>query len=104
MPKRSSKGHRDLNKLGASIVAQATADAPPPTDDGKNPAAVALGRLGGLKGGRARANALSQAKRVAIAKQAAETRWGKTRTQPAAEPSVAPGKKPRRVIRADHED
>ena len=75
MPKRSSKGKKgDLNTLAASIVAQATADAPP-ADDGKNPAAVALGRLGGLKGGRARADALTPAKRRAIAKKAAEARW-----------------------------
>jgi hypothetical protein len=41
----------------------------------KNPAAVALGRLGGLKGGKARARKLSPAKRVAIAKKAAKARW-----------------------------
>lgn len=44
-------------------------------DQGKNPAAVALGRLGGLKGGRARADALSPKKRSEIAKKAAQTRW-----------------------------
>jgi hypothetical protein len=43
----------------------------------KNPAAVALGRLGGLKGGKARAEKLSPAKRKAIAKKAAAKRWGK---------------------------
>lgn len=43
----------------------------------KNPAAVALGRLGGLKGGRARAEKLSAKRRKEIAKKAAETRWGK---------------------------
>ncbi len=42
----------------------------------KNPAAVALGRLGGLKGGKARAKKLSAAKRKAIAKKAAAKRWG----------------------------
>lgn len=41
----------------------------------KNPAAVALGRLGGLKGGKARAEKLSAKKRVAIAKKAAQARW-----------------------------
>jgi len=51
MPKRSSKP-RHLNALAASIVAEATGE---PVDDGKNPAAVALGRLGGQKGGKARA-------------------------------------------------
>jgi len=42
---------------------------------GKNPAAVALGRLGGLKGGKARAEKLSAARRKAIAKKAAAKRW-----------------------------
>jgi hypothetical protein len=41
----------------------------------KNPAAVALGRLGGLKGGKARAEKLSASKRKAIAKKAAQARW-----------------------------
>ncbi len=49
-----------------------------PLDDpgkGKNPAAVALGKLGGAKGGKARAATLSPAKRKAIAKKAARVRW-----------------------------
>jgi hypothetical protein len=45
---------------------------------GKNPAAVALGRLGGLKGGKARANKLSASRRRSIAKQAAKARWTKS--------------------------
>ena len=45
---------------------------------GKNPAAVALGRLGGLKGGKARAKALSAKKRKEIATKAAKTRWKKS--------------------------
>jgi hypothetical protein len=48
-------------------------------DDGKNPAAVALGRLGGLKGGKARAKALSPKRRKAIAKKAGSARWAKRR-------------------------
>jgi len=48
-------------------------------DSGKNPAAVALGRLGGLKGGAARAKKLSASRRRAIAKQAAKSRWSKSR-------------------------
>ncbi len=75
MPKRSSKGRKDLNTLAASIVEQATGDAPPEDED-KNPAAVALGRLGGLKGGAARARALTRAERQRIAKKAALARWG----------------------------
>ncbi|MEO8520976.1 MAG: hypothetical protein ABI603_06410 [Acidobacteriota bacterium] len=49
----------------------------PDKDAGKNPAAVALGRLGGAKGGKARAEALSPARRKAIAKKAAISRWEK---------------------------
>lgn len=49
-----------------------------PITDGKNPAAVALGRLGGLKGGKARANKLSPEQRKEIAKKAAAKRWGKS--------------------------
>lgn len=51
-------------------------DLDPPAPAKKNPAAVALGRLGGLKGGKARAEKLSAAKRKAIAKKAAAKRWG----------------------------
>ncbi|MGH2703217.1 MAG: hypothetical protein ACRDJ2_15760, partial [Actinomycetota bacterium] len=59
MPKRSSKP-RDINKLAASIVDDATSEAPgPDPDEGKDPNAVALGRKGGLKGGKARAEKLS---------------------------------------------
>ncbi len=48
-----------------------------PTPSEKNPAAVELGRLGGLKGGPARAKKLSPERRKEIAKRAAEKRWGK---------------------------
>ena len=43
---------------------------------GKNPAAVALGRRGGLKGGKARADKLTPEQRKAIARRAAAVRWG----------------------------
>ncbi len=46
-----------------------------PTVPEKNPAAVTLGRLGGLKGGKARADKLSAKKRSEIAKRAAQARW-----------------------------
>lgn len=79
MPNQSSKkipkGRKDLNQLAASIVDAAMSDAPP-EEPIKNPAAVALGRLGGLKGGVARAKKLSAKKRSEIAKKAAATRWG----------------------------
>lgn len=79
MPKRSSKP-RDLNAMAAAIVDQATSDEPAPdADEGKNPAAVALGRLGGQKGGKARAAKLTPRRRSAIAKKAAEARWARER-------------------------
>ena len=71
MPKRSSK-KQDINELAASVVAVATDE----TRE-KNPYAVALGRLGGLKGGKARAKKLTAKQRTEIAKKAARTRWGK---------------------------
>jgi hypothetical protein len=71
MPKRSST---DINRLARSIVAQVTEEAEAQPE--KNPAAVALGRMGGLKGGKARAASLTPAKRKAIAKKAAKARWG----------------------------
>jgi hypothetical protein len=77
MPKRSSTGRLDLNQLAKSIVDQATGDVPPVEDTGKNPAAVALGRLGGVKGGAARAKKLTAEERSAIARKAAKTRWEK---------------------------
>lgn len=63
----------DINQLAASIVQEATGE---PTKE-KNPAAVALGRLGGLKGGKARAESLTAKKRKEIARKAAASRWGK---------------------------
>ena len=82
MANRSSKrgqGPRDLNQTAFDIVQRATGAIPKeePPDPAKNPAAVTLGRLGGLKGGKARAAALTPAKRKAIAKKAAEARWNK---------------------------
>ena len=69
---------RDTNQLAKSIVDLATGETDrAPTDSAKNPAAVALGRLGGLQGGRARANKLSAKKRKEIAQKAAKARWGK---------------------------
>lgn len=79
MPKRSSKP-TDLNKLAASIVEEATSEEPqeaPDPDEGKNPAAVELGRKGGLKGGKARAKKLTAKQRSEIAKKAAAARWRK---------------------------
>ncbi len=74
MPKRSStKKNGDLNTIAYSIVAQVTG--PTEQKPEKNIAAVALGRLGGLKGGKARAASLTPDKRKEIAKRAAKARW-----------------------------
>lgn len=76
MPDRSRKRPRDLNSLAAAIVGEATGETQPePEDDGKDPAAVALGRKGGLKGGAARAAKLTPEQRSEIAKKAAAARW-----------------------------
>jgi hypothetical protein len=78
MPKRSSKP-RDLNQLAAALVHDATSDEPEPDPyEGKNPAAVELGRLGGKKGGKARAVKLTPEQRSEIARRAADTRWHKS--------------------------
>lgn len=70
------KRPRDANQLAHMIAQLATGELDDvKTDDGKDPAAVALGRRGGIKGGKARAEALSPAKRKAIAKKAAAARW-----------------------------
>jgi len=78
MPKRSSKKKKDISELAKSIVDQATDEEPqePVDDKGKNPAAVELGRLGGLKGGKARAKKLTPEQRSEIARKAARKRWG----------------------------
>ena len=78
MPKRSRKP-TDINSRAAAIVAQSV-DADDKGDDpyaGKNPAAVELGRLGGQKGGKARAAKLTPKQRSASARKAARARWAK---------------------------
>ena len=81
MPKRSSKGRLDLNQLAKSIVDQATGEEPKELEQSdKNPAAVALGRLGGKKGGKARAEKLTPEERREIARKAAKARWNKATT------------------------
>lgn len=75
MPDRSRKP-RDLNQMAAAIVASATSDEPrSDPDEGKNPAAVALGRLGGQKGGKARAAKMTPEERSEQARKAARERW-----------------------------
>lgn len=89
MPSRSSKPKRegtphDFTTIARRVVERAIGEKldgsplPDPTQ-GKNPAAVALGKLGGAKGGKARAASLTPAKRKLIAKKAAAARWNRSR-------------------------
>jgi hypothetical protein len=74
MPDRSRIRPRDLNQLAKSIVDEATGQAEP-VEDARDPLAVELGRRGGLKGGKARAEKLTPARRSEIAREAANKRW-----------------------------
>jgi hypothetical protein len=78
MPDRSRKRPRDPNQLGKLIVDIATGEIEESTldDSGKDPAAVALGRKGGLKGGKARAARMTAKERSEAARRAARKRWG----------------------------
>jgi hypothetical protein len=79
MPTRSSKRKEtDPNVRAFLTVQRATGQLAPeePVPDTRNPHAVALGKLGGAKGGKARAVKLSARKRSDIAKRAARARWG----------------------------
>lgn len=88
MPNRSSKARlkrkppSDVNALARFLVDEATAKpskmTPGKVVPKKNPAAVALGRLGGLKGGKARATRLTAEQRKEIAVLAAQARWKKS--------------------------
>jgi len=80
MPKRSSKP--DANEIAFRVAQESTRDHDEPVapKKRKNPAAVALGRRGGLKGGKARAASLTKEQRSEIAKKAAQTRWRKKPT------------------------
>ena len=80
MPERSRKKPppEDVNILASSIVESVTKNEPELEDgDEKNPHAVVLGRLGGLKGGPARAKKLTAKRRKEIAKKAAQARWSR---------------------------
>jgi len=80
MPKRSSKKPRDVKVLAASIVERSTGSPMPSSDateSAKNPAAVSLGRLGGLRGGPATAAKLTPEQRSEKARKAAQARWGR---------------------------
>lgn len=79
MPKRSRKP-ADLNKMAKALVDEATDEEPVDPYGGKDPAAVELGRKGGRKGGRVRADKMTAQERSDAAKKAAEVRWANQRT------------------------
>jgi hypothetical protein len=81
MPNRSRKKRQpDPNVTAFNIIQAIAGEAEPapvaPPDNGKDPAAVALGRKGGLKGGKARAASMTKKQRSASARKAARARWG----------------------------
>jgi hypothetical protein len=78
MPNRSRrpKRPRDLSKLAKLIVNISTGETEEVNpDEGKDPAAIRRGHLGGIKGGHARAKSLTAKDRSRIAKKAATARW-----------------------------
>ncbi len=78
MPDRSRKRPTDVNELARQFVDEATGGTPPfDPNAGKDPAAVALGRKGGLKGGKARAASMTPEELTAAARKAAQARWKK---------------------------
>jgi hypothetical protein len=84
MNTKHPKRPRDINQLAKAIVDQATAEptpevqaTPEPPRPEKDPAAVSLGRRGGLKGGRARAESMTPEQRSEVAKKGAAARWKK---------------------------
>jgi hypothetical protein len=78
MPKRSRTGKPDVNQMAANLIDAISGELPAEQQDPtKNPAAVALGRLGGLKGGPARAKSVSAERRSEIARLANKQRWSK---------------------------
>ena len=75
---RKKKRDHDFAVNAFRVVQEATKELEPETEpktEGKNPHAVALGRLGGLKGGKARASKLTPKQRKEIAQKAAQARW-----------------------------
>jgi hypothetical protein len=80
MPNRSSKrgqGQEDINQIAFGVVQQVIGEAPKErrVNSAEEPAAVTLGRLGGLRGAKARAAKLDPIKRKEIAQKAARKRW-----------------------------
>ena len=102
MTTKNPKRPRDTNQLAKSIVNLAIGEAKEvDPNEGKDPNAVALGRKGGLKGGKARAKKLTAEERSAIAKKAANARWDKTKQREDQASSAFEGKS-KHIISTDH--
>lgn len=85
MPTRAST-RKDFTQIAKAVFDAAVGEGPkpiepgtPPENDTRNQAAVAMSKLGASKGGKARAESLTAAKRKAIAKKAAAKRWGQSK-------------------------
>jgi hypothetical protein len=80
MPEQRRKRPRDPAQLAKLMIDVASGEvkdrAPEPSHEGKDVAAVSLGRRGGIKGGKARAAKMTPERRAEIAKKAAKARWG----------------------------
>jgi len=80
MPDRSRNRPRDLNQLASRLVDEATDNVPEPEPEReKDPLAVELGRRGGLKGGKARAERMTPEERSDAARRAVRARWDKAK-------------------------
>ncbi len=101
---KKPKRPRDTNQLAKSIVDLSIGEAEESNpDEGKDPAAVALGRKGGLKGGKARAANMTKKERSEAASKAAKARWENSKKQSEDQASEeSPGKK-KHIIRPDHD-
>jgi hypothetical protein len=82
MAGKHPKRPRDFSQAAKLVVDIATGQVedrePTPEEQGKDPAAVALGRKGGLKGGKARADTMTPEQRAEAARKAAKARWAKS--------------------------
>lgn len=72
-----TRKNADVNQIAKAIVDAATGFAPPAEPDTRNPAAVALSKLGASKGGKARAASMTPAQRKRLARKAVKARWSK---------------------------
>jgi hypothetical protein len=79
MPNKRTPDREDVNQIARRILQEATEDDATDDEEARKLAARLLGRRGGLKGGPARAKALSKKRRSEIARKAAEARWKKKR-------------------------